>query len=630
MPFKQLTTVKSQWLYSIAIIIFGLLAYSSVLLIGIPGKINQLLWDDSTFLFIIIAGLLYFAYRPSGWLGRLTSFTATLIVFAVQLAGIWYSGLNESNYVMGGLLTMTDTAGYYESALRLLEGKTFSIIGSWRPLSHGVLATLLALTQQNLQISIALLVLITAVACFLLAREVQRSHGLAAGVLVVTILFLFYRKYMGTVSTENLGLALGAIALAILWRGTVHRTINLCLLGIFLLTVALNVRAGAFLILPALVLWGTWVFRRRSLRFLIGGFSVVLLGFILNSLVFKSVSLPNTMSNSNFSYSLYGLLVGGNWQTVFNEHPELAGLNDLERSQRVYQLVINILRTSPFSLVRGCVRAWTDFIWNDFVFSFVESTKVNVVLQILSLIALINCYRERQTPFASFIFASAMGILLSVPFLPPWDAGVRIYAVTIPFFALLPALGLAFVAKNRQWRRLVQVPNPQEQPYLLWFGLSLALLTFGGAITTKILSHPPQFAEISCPAGQEAVYFRYSAGSSLHLVADSVRKSYVPNIRVSDFRKMLDRYLEKDPRVPELTKELDRLKPNTVLINKIDLKSGKILWVIADHEILPPENGLVGACGQRTQNAAVKNPRTADKGYLQSLFYADSLISVSR
>ena len=630
MPFKQLTTVKSQWLYSIAIIIFGLLAYSSVLLIGIPGKINQLLWDDSTFLFIIIAGLLYFAYRPSGWLGRLTSFTATLIVFAVQLAGIWYRGLNESNYVMGGLLTMTDTAGYYESALRLLEGKTFSIIGSWRPLSHGVLATLLALTQQNLQISIALLVLITAVACFLLAREVQRSHGLAAGVLVVTILFLFYRKYMGTVSTENLGLALGAIALAILWRGTVHRTINLCLLGIFLLTVALNVRAGAFLILPALILWGTWVFRPRSVRFLIGGFSVVLLGFILNSLVFKAVSLPNTMSNSNFSYSLYGLLVGGNWQTVFNEHPELADLNDLERSQRVYQLVINILRTNPFSLVRGCVRAWTDFIWNDFVFSFVESTKVNVVLQILSLIALINCYRQRQTPFASFIFASAIGILLSVPFLPPWDAGVRIYAVTIPFFALLPALGLAFLAERR-WRRLVQVPNIKEQPFLLWFfGLTLALLTFGGAITTKILSHPPQFAEISCPAGQEAVYFRYSAGSSLHLVADSVRKSYVPNIRVSDFRKMLDQYLEKDPRVPELTKELGRLNPNTVLINKIDLKSGRMLWVIADREILPPENGLVGACGQRTQNAAVKNPRTADKGYLQSLFYADSLISVSR
>ena len=189
---------KSEWLYSIAIVIFGLIVYSSVLILGIPGKINQLLWsDDSTFLFIIVAGLLYFAYRPSGWLGRLTSFTATLIVFAVQLAGIWYSGLNESNYLMGGLLTMTDTAGYYESALRLLEGKTFSIIGSWRPLSHGVLATLLALTQQNLQISIALLVLITAVACFLLAREVQRSHGLAAGVLVVTILFLFYRNTWG-------------------------------------------------------------------------------------------------------------------------------------------------------------------------------------------------------------------------------------------------------------------------------------------------------------------------------------------------------------------------------------------------------------------------------------------------
>ena len=621
-----------RWLYCLLILVTGLLAYSVLLTIGIPGKIVQIVQaEDFTALFIACLLLFYFAYRPSGWLGTLTSFSSTLIVFALPLAALWRSGLSESGYVMAGLLTMTDTDAYYTSALRLLEGDTFTPMGSWRPLSHGVLATLLGFTQQNLQLTLAILVLITAIACFLLAREVQRSHGTGAGVLLLTAVFVFYRKYIGTASTENLGLALGASGLAILWRGAVHKRLNLCLLGIFLLTLGLNARAGAMFVLPAVVLWGTWSFRgssRFSAPFLLGGVSVVLLGFILNSLVVKVIGFPDVMAYSNFSYSLYGLITGGNWQTVINKYPELGNFNDPEASRKIYALTLEVLRANPFALVKGCIRAWQQFLLDDFVFSFVRSAKVNVTLQILSLITLINCYRQRQNSVNLLLILANLGILLSIPFVPPWDAGTRVYAATIPVISLLPALGLTFIAQKMEWRKLLQMPLQKEQRSLVWIcGLNLALLTIGGPIGTKIMSHTPQYAEISCPIGTEVAYFRHGVGSSLNLVSDNgIKRTYVPNIRISDFRKILEKYQNKyahHPEIPALAQELSRLTPNTTLIRKLNLKTGKTIWVIADSQLVPQETGIVGTCGKPSVNSSAN-------GYLRFLFYADSMTLVSR
>lgn len=189
-----------------------------------------------------------------------------------------------------------------------------------------------------------------------------------------------------------------------------------------------------------------------------------------------------------------------------------------------------------------------------------------------------------------------------------------------------------FIAQKMEWHRLVQIPAQPDRSFLLWmFGLSLIILTVAEPIATTILSNPPQFSEISCPVGTEVVYFRYSPGSSINLVADdAMRKSYVPNIRVSNFRRMLDQYLTRDPRVPELVKELAKLNPNTTLIYKLDLKTDETIWTIADSALIPKESGIVGACGRRTTNPAATKLHNADGAYLRFLFYANSMTLVSR
>ena len=104
------------------------------------------------------------------------------------------------------------------------------------------------------------------------------------------------------------------MGLAVLWRGSRERQHAHVLIGIFLLSLALNARAEAFFVLPLLVLWSMWLFRGRSrlsLRFLVEGIGVVLLAFAINLLLIKVLASEGSTAFSNFSYTFYGLVVGG-------------------------------------------------------------------------------------------------------------------------------------------------------------------------------------------------------------------------------------------------------------------------------------------------------------------------------
>ncbi len=619
---------KQEWLNQLVFFIIAISLYTMILLQGIPGIINNLIWaQDSTILALLIGFMLYIAYRPAGWLGNLTSLTGTLVLFALQLAGIWQNGLGKSAFILGGIITLTDTDAYYTSALRLLEGETFTVVGSWRPLAQGFFATILAITGQNLQLSLAILVLITAIACYFLAREIQQHQGTVPAVLTLVTIFLFYRIYLGAVSTESLGLALGCLSLAALWSAIFKSQASLFILGLFFLSVAMMTRAGTILVLPALIIWGTWNFKgtsRWNVQFAIGSVAIVFLGFILNSIIFKLVGDPQTGANSNFSYSLYGLLVGGDWLTVFSRYPEIKNLPDKEQARQVYTLAWEYLQTHPISLFKGMLRAWQQFIFEDFVFSFVESTKINILLQILTSVTLIQSIRQRKTLIGSFILVLSVGILLSVPFIPPWDARTRPYAATIPFFALFPALGLFYVAQRLQWQNIISIPKlPPSTKLIPLFGLSLVCLTIFGTIALRLTHNPPQLAQITCPSGLESVYFRKVEGSSINIVDDSqIKNSYAPNFRLSDFQKMLEQYRNRyahHPQVPELIDELkERVNANTSILRRLNLKTGKTIWIITERNKIPSSEGIVGVCGKPSSNAALKNP-TAQ--YLEFLFY---------
>jgi len=618
---------------TVSLVFAGLFVCAAVLMCGVS---NPLGLKSNCFFFLAVASsMLYLAYYPSGTLGVFTSFCATLALFSLQLAWIWHKGTFDHLFILLGLfpsadVTCPDAAWYYNGALHLLEKGSLGVVSSRRPLFPGLLATISGLTQQNLQVTVAVIMLITACACFFFAREVQRSHGRLAGVSVLAILFMFYRRFIGVLSTESLGLAFGATGMAVLWRGLTEKRVNLCVFGIFIFTLALNARAGAFFVLPALVIWGWWAFRERpilSRRFLIYGIGAVLLGFGINYLIFYVVSAAHSFPYANFAPTLYGMLVGKNWGQAFIDHPELGELSEDKMAQSIYAMCAEILRAHPMSILVGSLRAWKIVLLSKFIFSYMPNIRIIMVLRLLSLIALLRYVFSKKSMLASFILFFAAGVFFSIPFAPPWDGGVRIYAATIPFFALMPSLGLSILCRAARLRKAGKSVVRRKEPawFLPAFSLLLILLCCCGPIIIKAVSkvfndHAWLPVAASLP-GNQSVYFRTSSGSSINLVPDdAISKSYVPNIRISDFRsQILKRYgatVDNVRGYSDMHKFFD-LGPHTSLLARHDLVSGRYLLIVVKSDAVPKKAGLiVEALGRRSE-------------WLGYVFFADSIAPLS-
>src|SRR3972149_3584684 len=79
-----------------------------------------------------------------------------------------------------------------------------------------------------------------------------------------------------------------------------------------------------------------------------------------------------------------------------------------------------------------------------------ENWRINVLaiwgMYALCIVGIFAWLRDRKDPIQSLIMASAIGVFISVPFLPPTDAyRMRPYAGSIVIFGALPAMGLTYL-----------------------------------------------------------------------------------------------------------------------------------------------------------------------------------------
>ncbi|HEX7555389.1 MAG TPA: hypothetical protein VF338_02105, partial [Leptolinea sp.] len=364
----------------------------------------------STSLIILLA--FYLILRLPGQWRMLAAFAAGGALFGLALAGLWASGQSEP-YVMSGLIPYNDSATYYIDANRLLDGSLLSNASSRRPISIGLLGAILGITGRNLQNATAVLAFIAAISSVYMALEVRRAKGAAAGALTLWIVFLFARRFIGTTMTETLGVALGALALAFLCRGALKRSLPLLLAGLFLLTLALNVRAGAFFLLPVLILWIGWLFRKNQFfalkPALLAGL-VVAAGFAINSLTLHFIGSPGGQLFTNFAESLYGLAAGGErWSFVYDQYTETRFLPENEKADEIYRLAFDLIRSNPMGIIKGSIHQW-DLLFSETwfsVYSYVggENPTANLFVHLglyaFSLAALVQAVCKWKDPLHS-------------------------------------------------------------------------------------------------------------------------------------------------------------------------------------------------------------------------------------
>lgn len=575
---------------------------------------------------IAVGLLLAFSWR--GRIGRLAALTIAVALFGLALAGLWASGQTET-FVISGLLPWVDASSYYRDARRLLEGMSFLEKSVWRPLFPAFLSVLLGISQQNLQIALAILVAVTGFSCTLAAREVQRSHGAAAGVLVFLVLFLYIRRYTGTTLSENMGLIFSSLGFAALWGGGYQRSRFSILAGLFLVTLGLNARPGAFLLLPFLLIWAAWLFRLQgrsfALSFLLQGGVAILAGFLFNTLVLRLVSDGLEMPFSNFFYAFYGLVNGGaGFGQVFLDHPEITMLSGPQHHLKVFELAFQSLLQEPAGIFLGMGRYWSIFFTPSgySAYSFVGGDHVLIAtlsqlgLYLLCLLGLAGWLVQRQDALHALAAVSTLGVVLSVPFVPPIDAfGMRLYAASIPVNALLPALGLSFILNKLRvgflTRPFVEV-QPAKAPAVA--GMALAVFLLAGVFWVRSSSRQPVYQPVSCPAGKEAVYFRFAPGTYVNVIEEDVMfLDWLPNFHQG-------RFFMNIHNIPntEVIEEFKGIHIPATIFNGLELEAGNRFWLVMPYQGVSLSPGIYGACGRWSPNIEVEQ---------YGFFYAETLYS---
>ena len=649
-----------------AVMLYGLV--SIVVAVGAYLYHDSLTLIHTSFIpYLIIApGILYFSYQRPGRSGKILPLLFTILLFLLPLLAIWMNAISAGN-IIGGLLPYNDASDYFNDALGLLDNQLFDGISVRRPIFTAFLSFLFALTGRNLQLSVLILVLINAVFCYLFAQQVKNLWGSTAAVTITLLIFFFYRRFIGTTLTEHVGLALGMAGSALLLSGARKTDRKFILFGVFLLSLGMNVRAGALLVLPVVILWGSWIFRgksRLSVSFIILGLIAVSLGFLINwgteqLVVDPEIAASKTGMFSNYSYTFYGLAVGGKgWAYINTDYPELRDVANKEAV--VYEYAFESIRQNPYLLIKGMASSFADFfsprhgafsflyasssdpcMMEDFTGSLstcrirnvsvgilpitycmistltlrIVDTLTSLVVAVLLLIpffwGIFISYKMRDQAWRSILLAFIVGILLSVPLVPPRDASkMRAFAVTVPMMITVAAVGLSDLGKTitgkKQHREHLSdadintIQKPNSSRALVVASALLAL----GIILSPIIARlsgksPAQFSE-SCPAGLEARQFRFNSGSSIELTEGEATSLTWSGMRVPIriFKSNLENFCVSSVTEEATINELLLIQTEMVLVEPAFLgEGGDARFAIISLSEVPAKPSFITICG---------------------------------
>ena len=521
-----------------------LLIFCLILMARIPNSISQYIHFYSIGLLLIVLVLYYGAFRLPEPYRQLACFGLTLLLFALTLSYKWTSGISD-NKAIAGFLPYKDGAGYYLGAQLILNGLTLenTLQAGWRPLFPGFLASVLALTGENLKVTLAILVLLAGIGSYVAARKVYDLLGALPASVFITFLFFYNQSLIGLTMTELLGFTLGCFAFSLLWSASLHPRWLDVILGIVMLVLAMSVRAGTFFILPLIAIWAGRVFRGQRRfswqAFAAGLITILVIFFLANWLYVRMVGVPQGRAFGNFAYSLYGQVQGG---TGWHRAIEDLATRDPDV---IYRAAFQFFLEHPLSLFIGIAKSYRDFfqagdrsifpynIYGQAVWLNYLAWGVTIFLTIRGLIILVRNW-GRNLPL--LLIAGLIGIVFSIPFLPPIDGGSRFYAGTAAFFFIVPVIGLAGLPD------ILEETNVTERfdfdtTMLRAGSIVLSLLTL---VMPLILLNTNSVGPLnvpSCSPEETPFVIQINPGSYVDLAADERDCGLLPRICLGDFEK---------------------------------------------------------------------------------------------
>lgn len=544
LPSVWLLTQPFAWKTGLAAVALGTVA--PLLIFGLIGGL-RLVWGDDEVLWLECA--------------------AITLCFACLQAYIFNTALHPQNRfnLLGGLLPNADPSVYLSLANQWSDGIRVVTAQTTRQFFPCFLSAMLWICRRDLKTIVSIFTLITAVLSFVAWRQVRITFGWLGATLFLALVFFFYRcEAVGLLRTEQLGLWFALIALALMLQGLREKREGLWCTGLFSLVMGLNTRAGAYLMLPLLILYSGWIFPRGrwGWRSIFAAGVTCLIGMLLNLACYWIFFAP-PRPTSNFWLCFYGMLKGGNWVTAMNEiGPPYARTNSIAHDKAIV-----LLRAEPWLVLKGFWKTFI-FVWKDNTFYGHPPTAeaFRSWMKWLTVLGAVipwswSVVQKRRGELEWFVFLIVLGVVISLPFAPPWDGGRRVYAVAFPFLYLSPVMLIAW-----SWRGLRNLLPPWIKSGGLFAGknpctpagdpltrltqASLGILLLLSTVVplglmlsrhNTISGWSPQFC-VPLPQGCPAR--NLPSGYQIHLISDAGR-TFVPWVRVSDFRRGVDENLEK-------------------------------------------------------------------------------------
>lgn len=599
------------------------LLYGLILWMPAPRSIGATVRHSFNIWLLIGGVILYLSFKwdrsANGWL----SLTSVAVLFGLGLSGLWSNAFSELQ-VAAGMLYFSDSSQYYFDAQRLLNGIPFSSFSARHPLPTLFTTLILLATGKNLQLTLAIMVFICSLCTALAGHKLKRIFGPLASAVFILSLFLFYRRFAGMLDSENLGLALGCLSFSCLFSISDSRKTT-SLVGMILLSLALAARPGAFLILPAALLWYIFYYsgspHPKLTRTFLGLFALSS-GFILSLLTNSLLAEPDSRMYSNLAYTLYGVSQGGkSWERFFQDYPEYSKQPAVIAEQEAYRQAVQAISKNPFTALQGLVRSILGYfsLGDQSLYGFLcggEITAYNApanttsqqLYRIVRLTALLisaagiwRIWKRRNHPALSLTLAVLMGWLLSLPILPPKDAGMmRIFAASIPYLLLLPICGLDWFSHRINVRTgsdpvsLAEPPVPAIHEYAL--SLLLLLLTFSTPFLIKIhwSTLEPVSYRSTCSGDQMSYLIELNPGSFITLIGDDSQETIrFPKVAYADYLESVSKFHRK-----EIGASLASLPPAILLMNAIHHPDGFSFWAVLPESTRSLVNHRIEICGR--------------------------------
>lgn len=367
------------------------------------------------------------------------------------LVWIW-SAETSIGLAVAGMYQISDSMMYWLCSNSLLDTGNFGhplTTGEWcqrRATYPTFLSGIALIAQRNIFATLLMQALIASTAIYLAVRRSENSVGVLGAFLCAALLFIYATVDLFPMTmTENAGLVFGCVGIALLLHASERRDIVWMAGGIAMFSIALNARAGAFFVLPFLVLWAgitAWLSRTNVWHWVCIASIAIGAGFMLQAVLVLAAGGSPTRSYGNFSYVLYGLSVGGKgWQQVLIDHPELSG-SDAVVSKAIYGFAWKNLTAHPELFLDGLKKNLSLFATSG-TYGFEKLGAWSEFFKACWWLAWIPMFINRRNSAYLLAALCSLGVVLSAPFLLG-DGGSRIFAATVAVDALQVAIGFSW------------------------------------------------------------------------------------------------------------------------------------------------------------------------------------------